>query len=553
MAISLKSEHLKRYKDIGRLFVKYGRTDLMAGSGLDDLIERDRGVTSATPEANEFARDLEDLGPTFVKLGQLLSTRADLLPGPYLEALTRLQDDVEGIPFELIREIVETELGMKISRAFLEFEEVPIAAASLGQVHRAKLRDGRPVAVKVQRPGVRQDIVDDLDALSQVAEFVDGHTEFGRRYEFAVMLEELRKSLVRELDYREEASSLEILGANLADFERVIVPSPIDGFCTSRVLTMDYIRGRKITSLGPLVRLELDGRALCEQIFGCYLKQMLVDGFFHADPHPGNVFLTDDGDIALLDVGMTARISSEIQDQFLRLLIAVSEGRGEEAADHAYAMGDAKDNFDRGMFRRHIADVVAEFQNRRIERLNVGSIVLEITRVAAESDFRLPREFTMVAKTLLNLDKVVKTLDRTFDPNDYIRRQASAILQQKLLQSLSPGSLVSTLLEAKEFAGKLPSRVNKILESLANNELKITVDAIDETTLMEGAQKVANRITVGLVLAALIIGASNLMSVQTSFTILGYPGLAIILFMLAAIGGVALMVNILWTDEHGKK
>lgn len=553
MVISLKTEHLKRYKDIALLFVKYGRTDLMTGSGLDELVDRERGLPPATPEAKEFARDLEELGPTFIKLGQLLSTRADLLPGPYLQALTRLQDNVEPIPYDSVREIVETELGLKISRAFDTFDTVPLAAASLGQVHRATLRDGRPVAVKVQRPGIRQDIVDDLDALGQIAEFLDRNTEVGRRYEFALMLEELRKSLIRELDYREEATSLRILAENLRDFDLIVMPHPIEGYCTSRVLTMEYIDGIKITSLGPIVRTEMDGRALCEQLFGAYLKQMLVDGFFHADPHPGNVFLTSERRIALLDVGMTARITPEIQDHFLRLLIALSEGRGEDAADHAYATGDARDNFDRGLFRRRIADVVSDFQNRRLERINVGTIVLEITRVAAESDFRLPREFTMVAKTLMNLDKVVNTLDPRFDPNEFIRRKASDVMQQKLWQSFSPGNMVATLLEAKEFAGKLPSRVNKILESLANNELKVTVDAVDETTLMEGAQKVANRITVGLVLAALIIGASNLMSVQTSFTILGYPGLAIILFLMAAIGGVLLLIDILWTDEHGKK
>ncbi|HEV2707021.1 MAG TPA: AarF/UbiB family protein, partial [Pyrinomonadaceae bacterium] len=250
MGISLKTEHLKRYKDIAWLFMKYGRGDLVKHAGLEEAIEGTETLNPEVPaKAEELANDLERMGPTFIKLAQLLSTRSDLLPMPYLEALSRLQDSVEPFSFGEVEEIVASELGVRISKAFSEFVAVPLAAASLGQVHRATMRDGRPVVVKVQRPHIREQIVKDLEAMQEIAEFLDRHTEIGRRYEFQPMLDEFRKSLLRELDYRQEARNLVTFAENLREFENIIVPQPVDDYTTSRVLTMDYVRGRKITDL----------------------------------------------------------------------------------------------------------------------------------------------------------------------------------------------------------------------------------------------------------------------------------------------------------------
>src|SRR5947209_1676272 len=244
MGISLKPEHLKRYKEIAVLLWKYGRSDLVKQVGLEEAIttEDQTNAPVSAPEAKELANDLERMGPTFIKLAQLLSTRADLLPFPYLEALARLQDDVEPFPYNEVEQIVSSELGVRISKAFNEFEEEPMAAASLGQVHRATMRDGRAVVVKVQRPGVREQIVQDLEVLQEIAEFLDRHTETGKKYEFQNMLAEFRKSLMRELDYRQEARNLQAFADNLKEFRRLVVPSAIEDYTTSRVLTMEHVR-----------------------------------------------------------------------------------------------------------------------------------------------------------------------------------------------------------------------------------------------------------------------------------------------------------------------
>lgn len=553
MAISLNPKHLNRYRQIAWLFVKYGRSDLVKSSGLEETLAAEQRVTpKEQAKASELAEDLEQLGPTFVKLGQLLSTRVEMMPQAYIEALTRLQDKVEPFSFAEVETIVTSELGVRISKAFSDFDVEPMAAASLGQVHKARLRDGRQVAVKVQRPGIRDRMIEDLDALDEIAEFLDSHTEAGKRYEFGQMLEQFRKSLLRELDYRQEANNLSTIREQLKDFERIVVPAPIPDYSTSKVLTMEYVHGKKITDLGALGRMEFDGAGLAEELFRAYLNQILVDGFFHADPHPGNVFLTDDYRIALIDLGMVGRIMPALQEQLLQLLLAIAEGRADDAASIAIKIGDKKDGFNETDFSRRIAEIVSKQQGATVEQMQVGRLVLEVTQAAGETGIRVPPELTMLGKTLLNLDQVGHAIEPDFDPNASIRRNAAQIMQQRLMKSLSPGNLFSGVLELKDLVQRLPARINKILDAVANNDLKISVDAIDEKTLIVGFQKVANRITVGLIIAALIVGAAMLMRVETTFRIWGYPGLGILLFLAAAGAGVVLLVNILFYDKGEK-
>ena len=317
-------------------------------------------------------------------------------------------------------------------------------------------------------------------------------------------------------DYRQEAHNLITLGENLKAFDRIVIPSPIEEYTTSRVLTMEYIQGRKITSFSPLTSLEVNGSELADQVFGAYLQQIFVDGFFHADPHPGNVFLTDDGRIALLDLGMVAHISPNLQERLLQLVLAIMEGRAEDGAAIVMRIGEKRGDFDREGFLRRFADLIMRHQDMNVRQIELGTIVLEVAQIAGDARLRLPPELTMLGKTLLNLDQVGRTLDPEFDPNASIRRNAVRITRQRVLKSASPGHIFSGLIEIKDLAERLPVRVNRILDRMANNEIELKVNAIDEKSLMTGFQKIANRITLGLVLAALIVGAAMLMK-RTNF------------------------------------
>jgi predicted unusual protein kinase regulating ubiquinone biosynthesis (AarF/ABC1/UbiB family) len=553
MKISLKPHHLKIYQQLATLILKYGRSDIIRDFTESELLEENeikKEPGSVSPD--ELAADLEKMGPTFVKLGQLLSSRPDLLPEAYLKSLSRLQDKVKPVPFEEIEQVIVTELGVRISKAFSEFDREPLAAASLGQVHKAALRDGRPVVVKVQRPGIRQQILDELQVLDEITCLLE-HTKSGRRYQVAKIFEEFRKTLLNELDYHKEASNLTQLSRNLREFPNIRVPQGVQDYSSRSVLTMDYIPGRKITEITPLARLDLNGAMLADELFRAYLKQVLVDGLFHADPHPGNVFLTDDKKIALIDLGMIGRTSPERQEQLLKMLVAVSEGNSETAADISLQISDTTAEFDEKSFRRSISAVIAEQKDTVLKSMDVGKALLALGKSAAENGIFVPTEFTMLGKTLLQLDQIGKTLDPDFNPNESVRKNVTTILNQRMWKTISPGNMAASILDIKDFVGTLPNRLSKILDSVANAELEVKVKAVDAALLLSAFHKIANRITSGLVLAALIIGAALLMQVHTDFTILGYPGFAMLCFIAAAAGGFYLVIDIFLHDARDER
>jgi ubiquinone biosynthesis protein len=554
MKLKFQTIHLKRYKEIAALLWKYGRSDLVKQMGVDDVFEaREEVPVKNGPPPEELANDLEAMGPTFIKIGQLLASRSDLLPEVYLKPLERLQDNIKPFSFEEVEQIILLELGARISKAFSEFDPKPIAAASLGQVHLAALRDGRKVIVKVQRPEIRKQIAEDFEVLTQIAEFLDAHTEFGRRYRFVTVLDEFRMTIQQELNYEREAQNLVTLGENLAEFEKIRVPQPVMDYTTRSVLTMDYIQGRKITALSPLTRLDLDGGPLANELFKAYLKQIMVDGMFHADPHPGNVFLTDDGHIALIDLGMVGRVAPTLQENLLKLLVAVSEGDSEQAGDIVIGISRTDEDFNKEQFRRRISQIIASSQNQSLEQLNVGKSLLDMSKTAIDNGLFVPSELTLLGKTLLQLDEIGKIIDPSFDPYAAMRHNLPLLLAQRLKKHASQSTAVNSLLDLKNLFTHLPARLNRILDAIANNELEVKVKTVDTPMLVEGFQKVANRITAGVILGSLILGASLLMRIQTSYTIFGYPALAILCFLAAAGGGFWLLFSIFFQDEKIKK
>jgi predicted unusual protein kinase regulating ubiquinone biosynthesis (AarF/ABC1/UbiB family) len=533
---------LGRYKDLAWFVAKYGRADFVTRA------LHGEHVSSSDPTAAEaFAKDLESLGPTFIKLGQILSTRADLLPPEYLDALSRLQDNVEPFAYDDVEKTVRDELGVRVSHAFVEFDRLPLAAASLGQVHRAVLRGGREVAVKVQRPGIRDQIEKDLSAFKDIAVVID-RIGAAKNVDATRVLEEFKRTLLSELDYREEARNLVTIAHQLRDFENIVIPLPIDDFTTARVLTMDYISGTKITSVSRVEWTEVDGAGLADELFRAYLEQILIDGVFHADPHPGNVLLTPDHRIALIDLGMIGRVSAGMQEQLFKLILAVGEGHGDEAATVMCNIGERREDFNESDMRRAIADLVGRFHRLTMREMNVGRVVLEMSRSGAEHGLKLPPELTLLGKTLLHLDEVGRVLDPDFDVNAALRRHASSVMRRRMMKSATPANVFAAALDIREFAERLPGRVNRIVDALAANDLRFKVEVIDQGSIIDGLQKVANRIALGLVLAALIVGAAMLMRVPTSLTIFGYPWIAMLLFLVAAAGGFWMAWTILAGD-----
>jgi len=548
MGISLRPQHLKRYKDIAVLLLKYGNEDIVKVTGLDESLDTEsRKIDPCKLE--QLPKDLENLGPAYVKLGQFLSTRGDMLPLEYIEALERLQDNVKPFTYEEVEQIVSKELGVRVSKAFLSFEKEPVGSASLGQVHRAALRDGRDVVVKIQRPNIKEEIIEDLDVFNEIAEFLQAHTETGKKYLLDDLMSEFRKSVIRELNYKNEQQNLKILAENLKEFELIIVPEPIEDYTTSVVLTMDFIKGTKVTSITPLRKMDIDGKLLADTLFHSYMKQIVIDGFYHADPHPGNIFITGDNRIAILDLGMVGYLSDSLQQNLLYILLAIGDGRGDDVAKYALKIGRQTEHFKKDVFESEINELISKYSAMSLKNVQVGKVILELTKISSTNGVFIPPELTMLGKTFLNLDKIGKTLDPEFEPNEAIHRYSNKLLQQKLLKSVNSSKSYELLLESKEFMEKLPSRVNSILDKVSNNELEVKVNAVDEAYLMNGFQKVANRITAGIIFGSLIIGAAMMMRFETSFKLFGYSGIAIIFFIIAAVGGLFVAFRSLLKDE----
>lgn len=553
---AVRPKHLKRYRDLGRLLLRYGGATAVRRAGLEPSLEElhdDPEGASDGGKPEQLTDDLEGMGPTFIKLGQVLSTRPDVLPQPYLDALARLQDHVESIPYAEIEKVVGEELRVRISKAFQSFEVRPLAAASLGQVHKAVTRDGRMVAVKVQRPGIRDTIRTDLEALAELASLADQHTEPGRKYSFTTLLEEFRAAMLVELDYREEAKNLSILADSLTEYPRIVVPRPILDYSTERVLTMEYIRGTNLSHLSQAALLEIDRKALLDELFRAYLHQALVTGFVHADPHPGNVFLTQDGNLALLDVGMVLRIPERMRERLLKLLLFLSDGDGENAARLCEEMGDPGATFDRRAFTRDVARMTVRTTQGSGPEVQMGRVVLAVARSAGEHGLRPPRELTLIGKTLLSLDSIANVLDPTFDPHAAIRQNALSLARHRLLHATKVGSVVTSLLETRDFVQALPWRVNRALDAIGEGDLEVTVRLVDEAQILTGLHHMANRLSIALILAALIVGASLLTRVPSTLSVLGYPVVAVLFFLAAAAGGVGLVWAIWRGDRESRR
>ena len=513
--------------------------------GVDEAVA---DPASGSPE--RLASDLEGLGATFVKLGQLMSTRYDLLPAPYTEALQRLQDGVEPFAIEDVHATIEADLGARTRDLYSEFDEVPMASASIGQVHRAVTRSGRDVVVKVQRPGVRDEVRADMEVLDQVAGMVDA-TRAGRRVGTRAMLAQFRRSLADELDYRKEAANLEIFGRLAEPEPRLVVPKPYRDFSSSRIITMDRISGKKVTDVGPLGLMDIDGPGLADALFGFMLRTMLDEGLLHADPHPGNLLVTDDGRIGLIDLGMVATVPKRLQSRLLKLLLAVSEADGEAVAATLASLGHPLEDYDAARFRDEVSHLVSGTLSLGAD-LQAGTILVELVRLSGDNGLRPPAEMSLVGKTLMNLDQSAQHLDPSFEPAAAIADHLPRALASSAAPSIA--TVAVGALETKEFAENLPRRANQIVSALADGELELRVRAFDEDRVLHDAHRMANRLTIGIVLAAITVAAALMTRTGTEGPqFLGYPLLAVVFFLLAALGGLGLVVSIVLGDRHSKR
>ena len=557
----LKTRNIGAYRDLLVLFTKYGRKDFRLKLDPDEMVIAESDSDSAEPDvqarANAFAKALKDMGPTYTKFGQILSTRPDIVPHEYITALESLQDQTEPFSFAEAERIVQEDLGGRMSKVFETFDSKPMAAASLGQVHRAVLRDGREVVVKVQRPNVREQIKKDLEVFTDIAQTMEQHTELGRKMNLVGAIEQAKITLMNELNYLQEARNTEILRENLASFPELYVPAVVHDLTTQHVLTTELVRGRKVSKLTSLQMIDHDYASLAGVITRAYLKQICVDGFWHSDPHPGNVFVRDldDGSsqVVLLDFGMCSRISREFQDEIVKLLLSISSNRGSEAAEACVRLSEMQEQFDAVKFTREISTIVANFHDVDVQQINIGQLLFNVIGIANNNDLKAPAELAMLAKTLLHLDAITRKLDPQYDPQEVIRDYAEQLITQKLQQKFNPRNFYPALLDLNQLILDLPHRSREILDLTAAGKLTFGIKLPQAEVFLGGMHKIANRITVGVVIAALLLSSSMIMRYPTRVQIFGYPAFAIVGYLAAAAAAVYLIVSTLMRDRRDEE
>jgi predicted unusual protein kinase regulating ubiquinone biosynthesis (AarF/ABC1/UbiB family) len=577
------------------LFTRYGLRDFAMRQGLIELAPDEAVATDESSNGSgtidravAFRKRLVELGPAYVKLGQVLSTRPDLIPESYIRQLEHLQDDVGPVLFADIEQIIQQELGGRISKLFASFDHEPLATASLGQAHAATLRDGRPVVVKVQRPDIRASLADDVEFFRELAKFLSAHSRAGTRIDMVGIVQQLERSLADELDYRIEARNIALFRRSLAEFPRLLVPKVVEAYTAERVLTTERVRGVKVNEIPPLVRLDHDLSTLADELGKAYLKQVAIDGHFHADPHPGNIFLVlateenpqtpsdiasnerraerrptvtpiakleevaqreaapaapkEEPRLALIDFGMTARLSPPMRDRIVRLLFDMAENRGDDAGDTLIEIGEPVDDFDRTGFVREIAALIARNHERSIGDMPAGRVLYEAIGVAYERGLRLPAGLTLLAKTLFSLDAITRALDPGYNPTEAIRAYTGEIINERARRDLSPARLARAIAQTTELVNALPHRLDLITQHMAANDFALKIDAPQMSTVLNGMQKIANRIFSGLVLTGLLIASGLLINQRPR---LGTTG-----FVLA--GGIAvyMVISILVSDRR---
>lgn len=539
---------MERRKQIMKFLFRYRNSGVFSGLAQDALRE-EATVEDGTPA--QFSRDLEALGPTFIKLGQMLSTRPDIVPPSYATALERMQEEVSPVPVEQIRQALEADLGVRLSKVFQTFDPEPLGTASLAQVHRAVLRDGTPVAVKVQKPGVAQRLLSDLAMLRSIAGAADRLTKVGRTLRFSDWLDEFTRTLMAELDYVAEAENLERFALHLEAYPELVVPRPVWDLTRRRVLTMELIEGVRVDQVPAVRRIEQPMLPMASALLRGYLDQIFIFGEIHADPHPGNLRVTADNRLAIFDLGMVANVPPGQRECLLRLLFAAVDGRGEAVAREMLALGTQLEEFDGERFSRETGQLISRY-SAHSGTTSEGLVVLELVRTAMACGLRTPPELSLLGKALLNLDTVCRALSPELDAKAVVEGHLQHVMRARLRQSLSSPNMASELMDLQSLAREGPRKLSDILSLLSENRLQIRVSGLEESHLMESLQKIANRGAAGVVTAALILASALMMRVPTASTLFGYPTVAMILLFIGAILGASIVISALLGDRKVK-
>ena len=511
-AVTRTRDH--RERQIAQVLVRYGLSYLASVVGLERLAAVERSLIGRQPpephtEPENLRLALEELGPTFIKLGQLLSTRADLLSADYRAELTKLQDAAPAVPSEVVEDIVERELRAPAESVFAAFEPVPLACASVGQAHNATLHDGTEVVVKVRRPNVVEEMERDFEIILNLAARARRHSKTAARYDVVGLTDEFVRTLRAQLDYLQEARNAERFAANFVTDPWVQIPRVFPDLTTSRVITLERIRGMKITDLTALDEAGLDRHELAERTALINAKMIFEDGFFHADPHPGNFFIEPTGRVGIIDFGMVGELDDRLREQLGRLLNGFIRQDPGRLADALLALDTSTTVIDRGRLRDDLGNLLAHYVGRSTGDISLRGALGAVLEIGRRYRLRVPRDLSLLFTVLIVAEGIVAEVDPSF-------RYAEALApyaRRHLLSGITPAAAVRRLeqfgIDLAELASDLPPRLNRISEAIETGGLEVHVRTDELDALLARAERVGNRVAASVLMAAVINGLAQ--------------------------------------------
>ncbi|MBW2582349.1 MAG: AarF/ABC1/UbiB kinase family protein [Deltaproteobacteria bacterium] len=545
--------HLNRYRQILTVLFKYGFGDLLEMLKIDQYIEVGLQMISRK-RANRVERlsrpqrlrmAFEELGPTYVKLGQILSTRPDLVPMEYIEELSLLQDKIPAFPFEKVRRVVSSEFGMSPEELFDSLEEEPFASASIGQVHRAVLKDGEAVAVKFQRPGIEKIIEVDLEIMLHLATLAEHHIEELSFHRPVKIVEEFAKTLEKEIDYKNEATNMERIARHFIDDPLVYIPKVFRDTTTTRVLTCEFIEGIKISDIESLDAAGLDRGIITARGADLVLKQIFVHGFFHADPHPGNIFVLPDNVICLLDFGMTGIVDRQTRENFVDLLDSIVHQDEVRTAQVLLKLTYWDEEPEMRLFEREVADFMGRHLYKPLKDIELGKLLQQLLELSTSLKLRIPPDIFLMMKAFSTMESVGHMLDPDFD----MIAQATPFIAEVKLARYKPQRIADDVYDLASRLLHFFQQFPKDLLDLANlarqHKLSLKIEHRGLETMLATYDRISNRISFSILIAALIIGSALIVISETPPLIYGISLIGILLFSAAAIMGIWLLVAIL--------
>ncbi|MDH3868531.1 MAG: AarF/UbiB family protein [Desulfuromonadales bacterium] len=545
---------IRRYRTILGVLIKYGFGHFVEQLNIDYYLELGKRLVTLDKIPKDLERlsqpqrlrlVMEELGPTFIKLGQLLSTRPDVLDKAYILEFSKLQDKVPAVSFEEINAQIQRELGYPAEELFAEFSTKPLAAASIAQVHRGKLKSGEEVVFKVRRPGIVKIVETDIDVLMGLAYLIEQHVPTVALYDPVGLVKEFRRSIMRELNFTREGRTVDRFAVNFAESETVYTPKIFWDYTGDIVLTMEYVDGIKISALEELTAQGYDLKEIARRGADAFLKQVLDFGLFHADPHPGNVFILPDQVICMLDYGMVGRLGQDLKDQLIDLLQALLNRDVNRIISQLLYSGELTDDSDMKNLRRDLHDFIEDYYDIVLQDIKVGKLLTEFIEILTHHRIHFPADFMILAKALVIMEGVGRQLDPEFNMINHMRPYVNKLVFERFSPkniSEQAGRIVQAY---SSLAKNLPQDIKEFVNRLNRNQFKIDLEHRGLEKLVTDLDRSSNRVSFAVVIGSLIVGSSLVMQIDKGPMILGFPLLGLLGYSIAGFLGLWLAIGIL--------